>query len=69
MVGAEARLGPTLHGIGSRGTLGGVLRNSPENMALWLRSPRGVAPGTAMPDLGVTPRDARDMAAYLATLK
>jgi mono/diheme cytochrome c family protein len=69
MVGAEARLGPTLHGIGSRGTLGGVLKNSPENMALWLRSPRSVAPGSAMPDLGVTARDARDMAAYLSTLQ
>ena len=69
MVGPEARLGPTLHGIGSRLMLGGVIPNSPENMALWLRSPQALDPGTAMPDLGVTARDARDMAAYLATLR
>lgn len=69
MVGPEARLGPTLHGIGSRGTLGGVLPNSPENMALWIRAPRQFAPNTAMPDLGVTPADARDIAAHLATLR
>ena len=68
-VGPEARLGPTLHGIGARETIGGVLRNTPENMALWLRSPKSFAPLTAMPNLGVTERDARDMAAYLATLK
>jgi mono/diheme cytochrome c family protein len=69
MVGPEARLGPTLHGIGSRGILGGVLPNTPENMARWLRDPRALAPGTAMPALGVTERDARDMAAYLRTLR
>lgn len=69
MVGPDARVGPSLHGIGSRLMLGGVLPNSPENMALWLRSPQSVAPLTAMPDLGVTERDARDMAAWLATLK
>jgi cytochrome c2 len=46
-----------------------VLPNSPENMARWLREPQRYAPLTAMPDLGVTERDARDMAAYLATLR
>jgi len=68
-VGPEARLGPTLHGIGARATLGGVLPNSPENMARWLRSPQAFASSTAMPDLGVTERDAIDLAAYLATLR
>ncbi len=68
-VGPEARLGPTLHGIGSRTMLGGVLPNSPGNMARWLRSPQAYAPHTAMPDLGVTERDAADMAAYLSTLR
>ena len=68
-VGPEARLGPTLKGIGSRSILGGVLPNTPDSMARWLRDPRAFATNTAMPDLGVTERDARDMAAYLATLK
>jgi mono/diheme cytochrome c family protein len=69
LVGPEARLGPTLHGIGSRGTLGGVLANTPENMVRWLRSPQSVAPLSAMPDLGVTEQDARDIAAHLQTFR
>ncbi|HEX6267802.1 MAG TPA: c-type cytochrome [Burkholderiales bacterium] len=69
IVGANAPVGPPLAGIGSRTMLGGVLPNSPENMVRWLREPQELAPLTAMPDLGVTERDARDIAAYLATLK
>lgn len=68
VTGAEVGVGPPLHGIGSRRMLGGVLPNSPENMALWIRFPRRFAPGSAMPDLGVSARDARDIAAYLGTL-
>jgi cytochrome c1 len=69
IVGANAPVGPPLAGIGSRLMLGGVLPNSPENMARWIRAPQEVAPLTAMPNLGVTQRDARDIAAYLATLR
>lgn len=68
-VGPEARLGPTLHGIGARTMLGGVLPNSFDNMVLWLRAPQSFSPHSAMPMLGVTERDARDMAAYLGTMK
>jgi mono/diheme cytochrome c family protein len=68
-VGPEARLGPPLAGIASRTMLGGVLPNSFDNMALWLRAPQSFSPHSAMPMLGVTARDARDMAAYLGTLK
>jgi hypothetical protein len=38
-------------------------------MVRWLRNPQTYDPDGAMPDLGVTERDARDIAAYLATLK
>jgi mono/diheme cytochrome c family protein len=69
MVGANAPVGPPLSGIGSRAVIAGVLPNTPDNMARWLRSPRSVNPGSAMPDLGVSERDARDIAAYLATLR
>jgi mono/diheme cytochrome c family protein len=69
IVGPNAPVGPPLAGVGSRLMLGGVLPNSPENMARWLRQPQKVAPLTAMPDLDVTERDARDIAAYLSTLK
>jgi cytochrome c2 len=69
IVGANAPVGPPLAGIASRVMLGGVLPNSPENMVRWLREPHSFAPLTAMPDLGVTEQDARDIAAYLATLR
>jgi cytochrome c1 len=67
--GPRARVGPPLAGIASRKILAGVLPNTPENMVRWLRGPQSVDPPTAMPDLGVTERDARDITAYLATLK
>jgi cytochrome c1 len=38
-------------------------------MARWLRAPQALAPLTAMPNLGMSERDARDIAAFLATLK
>jgi mono/diheme cytochrome c family protein len=69
IVGAHAPVGPSLAGVGSRVMLGGVLPNSPENMVLWLRFPQRAAPLTAMPELGLSAQDARDIAAYLATLK
>jgi cytochrome c2 len=40
----------------------------PDNLVKWLRQPQNVVPGNAMPDMGVTPQDARDIAAYLYTL-
>ena len=43
----------------------GVLTNTPDNLSRWIQSPREVDSLTAMPDVGVTPRDARDIAAYL----
>ena len=67
VVSAEHPVGPSLDGIGSRKYLAGRLANTPEAMIEWLRAPQRHAPGSAMPDLGVTERDARDMAAFLAT--
>jgi cytochrome c1 len=46
-----------------------VLPNTPADMERWLRNPPAVDPRTAMPDMGVTEQDARDIAAYLYTLK
>ena len=67
--GATAVVGPPLAGIGQRSYVGGVLPNTPENLVRWIQRPREVSPRTAMPDLGVSERDARDIAAYLYTLK
>ena len=69
VIGIQAAVGPSLDRIGTRAFIAGVLPNTPENMIRWLRDPAAVDPRTAMPDLYVTERDARDIAAYLATLR
>ena len=69
VVGEQAPVGPPLDRIATRQYLAGVIPNTPDNMIRWLRSPQQVHPGTAMPNLGVSDRDARDMAAYLYTLR
>jgi cytochrome c2 len=66
---ANGRVGPPLAGVASRAYLAGVLPNTPENMASFIRAPSAVDPLTAMPDLGVTEKHARDMVAYLYTLR
>lgn len=69
VAGANGLVGPPLGGIASRSYIGGVLPNAPDNMLRWLRDPRAVDPLTAMPNVGVTPSDARHLAAYLYTLR
>jgi cytochrome c1 len=67
--GADALVGPSLAGMPHRAYVAGVLTNGPDNLVRWIRDPQGVDSLTAMPNLGVTERDARDMAAYLYTLR
>ena len=69
IVGANAPVGPPLRDMGTRGFIAGALPNTPENMVRWLRHPQSVNAKSAMPDLGVTERDAQDIAAYLSTLR
>lgn len=69
VVGANGSVGPSLAGLRERAYVGGVLPNDPGGLTRWLMNPTVHAPETAMPDLGVTEDDARDMAAYLYTLR
>jgi len=64
----KVHVGPPLGQAGDRRYVAGVLPNTPENMVRWIMEPQAVNPRTAMPDLGVTRQDARDMAAYLYDL-
>lgn len=66
---ADATVGPPLTQIARRIFLAGRLPNTPENMARWIAHPQQVEPGTAMPEMGVTPADSRDIVAYLYTLR
>ena len=67
--GADALVGPPLDHIASRVYLAGRIENTPENMMKWIRTPQDVQPGTAMPNMGVSEKDARDIAAFLYTLR
>jgi cytochrome c2 len=67
--GADREVGPPLAGVANRMFIGGVLANTPSNMMRWIENPQAVDPLTAMPALGVGAAEARDIAAYLYTLR
>ncbi|MBV9929791.1 MAG: c-type cytochrome [Alphaproteobacteria bacterium] len=64
---ASGMVGPPLDGVAARAIIGGRLSNTPEHLRQWIEDPQGVSPGTAMPNLGVTKQDSRDIAAFLYT--
>jgi cytochrome c len=66
---ANAFVGPPLIAMSRRSFVGGQLPNTPANMEQWIQQPQAINPHTAMPDVGVTDLDARDIAAYLYTLR
>lgn len=61
----SGRVGPPLADFAERRYIAGDEPNTPSVMLRWLQDPMQIEPGTLMPDLGVTPGDARDIAAYL----
>jgi cytochrome c len=63
--GANGRVGPQLYDFLNQIYIAGMLPNRPENLIVWIQNPRGVNPGTAMPDMGITEAEARDIAAYI----
>jgi cytochrome c len=67
--GANAKVGPPLAGLIERAYVAGVVPNTPANLMMWIRNPQEVDPRTAMPDLGVGEREARDIAGYLYSLR
>ena len=69
ITGPDSHVGPPLHAFGQRTLVAGVLPNTQDNLARWLLDPPGAKPGTAMPAMGISPADARDIAAYLGDLR
>ena len=67
--GAKGYAGPPLIKFSKRAYVAGVLQNTPENLMHWLEHPQQVVPGNDMPEMGVSEADARDIAAYLYSLK
>jgi cytochrome c2 len=62
---AQGLVGPRLVDLRRRSYLAGVLANTPENLVRWIEQPQAFSPRTAMPDVGASEAEARDMAAYL----
>lgn len=65
---ARGQVGPPLDDFAIRHYIAGAVLNTPENLTAWIYAPEAVEPGTAMPSVGATVDEARDMAAYLHTL-
>jgi len=61
--------GPPLAAFGRRSYIAGHLPNRPETLARWIVDPAALVQGTPMPAMGVSPADARDMAAFLLALE
>jgi cytochrome c len=62
---SDALVGPPLTRMAGRSYLAGNMANNPSNLVRWIQKPRAIHPDTAMPDMGVSERDARDIASYL----
>ena len=67
--GSRGMIGPSLAHVGTRAMIAEKHQNTPETMAKWIQNPQSFDPGNTMPALGIGEADARDIAAYLATLK
>jgi cytochrome c oxidase subunit 2 len=62
--------GPSLAHLATREFLGGgISRNTPENLMLWLTDPQAVKPGNRMPATPLTPDERRDLLMYLESLR
>jgi cytochrome c2 len=67
--GQHGMLAPSLDHVGSRPVIARKLKNEPQAMAAYIENPQASDPANTMPNLGVTPADARDIAAFLSALK
>jgi len=66
---ATSPVGPSLQGLGLRLYLAGRVANTPDQLIAWIRHPQAIEPGTVMPEMAVSDDDARDIAAFLYTLR
>jgi cytochrome c len=66
---ATGLTGPPLAKIGVRAFLAGRQPNDPGHLIAWVQHPQAIEPGVGMPDPGISDQEARDIAAYLYTLR
>jgi cytochrome c len=68
-ISSEAMVGPPLTRLAARSYLAGNMQNNAANLIRFIQHPRAVHKDTAMPEIGLTDEEARDIAAYLYTYK
>ena len=66
---ANGLVGPPLMMFGRRTFIAGEVANTPNNLVQWIQNPQSIEAGTAMPNMGISEDQARDIAAYLYTLR
>ncbi len=66
---ANGTFGPPLGSFARLTILAGNFPNSPGYLVPWIMSPTSIKPRTAMPDLGISQQQARDVAAYYGRLR
>ncbi len=66
---AAGLIGPDLTHFASRSQIGGLVPNTPENLALWLEDPQALKPGAKMPNLGLSDEEIDAIVTYLTTLE
>ena len=69
IAGPKGMVGPSMEHIASRQIIAMKLPNTQPNMTAYIQNPQMTDPQNAMPNLGVKPDEARDIVAYLYTLK
>ncbi len=67
--GANGVVGPPLESVARRTYIGGNFPNTPATLTHWIMAPQSMKPKTAMPSLGLSEPQARDVVAYLETLQ
>jgi cytochrome c2 len=67
--GAVGRVGPQLDKVAQQIYIAGGVANTPDNLVRWIVDPKAVNPRSAMPRTGISAAQARDVAAYLHSLK
>jgi mono/diheme cytochrome c family protein len=65
VTGSDVDVGRPLDGLARRAVMAGKLAPTQDNLVRWIRNPQAIDPQTAMPDMGVSERDALDISAYL----
>jgi cytochrome c1 len=66
---ATGRVGPSLAHIGSQQIIAGYFANSPGMLSQWIEHPQKLLPGNAMPEMGLSPKDAATIVDYLYTME